>query len=435
MIASLSYKFHLPFPSTPLHPHKQSIIRTVRRKMGNAKSTPLNNAYTGLPRVPTVDPSSSTEKRDRTLTHLLRLNHHSHTILYSQQRFHNHLPHALGSAYLLGASSEHLTRLYESESKPLEPWPPTSPGEIARHDWREHISDRRYQRAYLDFFEDELVRLGYDWRRVVAEYLFQGPEPLIFGGMGGLGHSLIHLGYAFELGSKELGMEALAMFATNYNLLHGYIDAEFPTAVDGGPVDCSVPAPPTAHVTEDPLEIIHRIRMDPAFDGIFPHPGADNIAPLLELREQEVLAYYRQFKITSPADAHKSLNRVAALLLVCSHDPEQPEFDFFVVHLITVSYAIRTLLPEVPEEYALPLVKMHWLFVIVVYIIQLRKEVRPELLDGVELGGRGWGDVVQKALGKDGGSEGEMEDAHYLKGMLSFSLFTIIIISPERKRS
>ena len=196
------------------------------KKMGNTGSAPLGNPYTGLPRVPTVDPSASTDRRDRTLTHLLRLNHHSHS--------HNHLPHALGSAYLLGASSEHLTRLYESESKPLEPWPSIGLGEIARHDWREHISDRRYQRAYLDFFEDELVRLGYDWRRVVAEYLFQGPGPLIFGGLGGLGHPLIHLGYAFELESKELGMEALAMFATNYGL-HEYIDAEFPTP------NCSVP--------------------------------------------------------------------------------------------------------------------------------------------------------------------------------------------------
>ena len=137
-----------------------------------------------------------------------------------------------------------------------------------------------------------------------------------------MGHSLIHLGYAFELGSKELGMEALAMFATNYGL-HEYISVEFPTA------DCSVLAPPAAQVTEDPLEIIHRIRMDPAFDGIFSHPGADNIAPLLELREKEVLYYYRQFKITSPADAHKSLNRVATLLLACSHGPGRPEFDSF----------------------------------------------------------------------------------------------------------
>ena len=37
----------------------------------------------------------------------------------------------------------------------------------------------RYQRAYVDFFEDQLVLNGYDWRRVLGEYLFTGKEPLI----------------------------------------------------------------------------------------------------------------------------------------------------------------------------------------------------------------------------------------------------------------
>ena len=37
----------------------------------------------------------------------------------------------------------------------------------------------RYQRAYVDFFEDQLVLNGYDWRKVLSEYLFSGKEPLI----------------------------------------------------------------------------------------------------------------------------------------------------------------------------------------------------------------------------------------------------------------
>jgi hypothetical protein len=36
----------------------------------------------------------------------------------------------------------------------------------------------RYQKAFVDFFEDEMVRLGYDWKQVVAEYLFSGEEPI-----------------------------------------------------------------------------------------------------------------------------------------------------------------------------------------------------------------------------------------------------------------
>ncbi|RPB02376.1 hypothetical protein L873DRAFT_456227 [Choiromyces venosus 120613-1] len=387
--------------------------------MGNAKSTPLSNPYTGLPRVPSTDPSTSTEKRDRTLTHLLRLNHHSHTLLYSANlRFHNHLPHALGSAYLLGATSTHLTQLYESESKPLPPWPPTNPGEIARHDWREHISDRTYQRAYLDFFEDELVRFGYDWRGVVMEYLFQKPEPLLLGGLGGLGHPLIHLGYAFELGSKELGMEALSLLVTNYDsLLHGYFDGSVPLSPPPlSPPQGEYTTTTTTTTTADPAKVLSRISKSSEFDGLFEHPGADNIPVLFRRKEAAVLAFYHQFRITDLAAAHKSLTHLAATLLACSHDPGRPEYDFFIVHLTTVSHAVRTLMPEVPEEYARSLVKMQWMFIIIVYIVQLRKTVRPELLDGVDLKGRGWGDVIQKALGGERKGE-EMEDAHYLKAV------------------
>ncbi len=37
----------------------------------------------------------------------------------------------------------------------------------------------RYQRAYVDFFEDQLVLSGYDWKKVLGEYLFTGKAPLI----------------------------------------------------------------------------------------------------------------------------------------------------------------------------------------------------------------------------------------------------------------
>ena len=84
----------------------------------------------------------------------------------------------LGSAYLLGASREHLTQVYEEEAKQLEPWR-NSPGEVSKHDWRAYLGRREYQRAFIDFFEDELVVCGYDWKKLLAQYLFEGDEPLI----------------------------------------------------------------------------------------------------------------------------------------------------------------------------------------------------------------------------------------------------------------
>ena len=36
----------------------------------------------------------------------------------------------------------------------------------------------RYQRAFVNYFEDELVHHGYDWKSVVNDYLFEGNEPM-----------------------------------------------------------------------------------------------------------------------------------------------------------------------------------------------------------------------------------------------------------------
>jgi hypothetical protein len=138
-----------------------------------------------LPSVEIHDVETAPEKRPRTLKHLLRANHVNHSIIYHHLQFHNHTPHLLGSAYLLGANADQLQRIYDEESQQLEPWP-ESPAEISDADWRDFLGDKRYQRAYVDFFEDELaVKFGYTWSKVVEEYLFSGEKPLVNGLIAG----------------------------------------------------------------------------------------------------------------------------------------------------------------------------------------------------------------------------------------------------------
>jgi len=125
------------------------------------------------------------EKRPRTLKHLLRANHVNHSVIYHNLEFNNHMPHILSSAYLLGASHEQLHKIYEKEADELEPWKP-SPSEVVPADWRDYLGDRRFQRAFIDFFEDPLaMRHAYDWKKVVQEYMFEGEEPLVNGLIGG----------------------------------------------------------------------------------------------------------------------------------------------------------------------------------------------------------------------------------------------------------
>ena len=50
----------------------------------------------------------------------------------------------------------------------------------------------RYARAYLDFFEDEVVRSNYDWKRVVQRYVVEGDEPLLSGMISGGGPTMYY---------------------------------------------------------------------------------------------------------------------------------------------------------------------------------------------------------------------------------------------------
>lgn len=138
-----------------------------------------------LPSVQIHDVEAAAEKRPRTLKHLLRANHINYSIIYHNLEFHNHMPDHLSSAYLLGASTEQLHKIYDDEAKDLEEWK-DSPAEITASDWRNFLGDRNYQRAYVDFFEDELaLKFQYDWKAVVDEYIFSGKEPLVHGLISG----------------------------------------------------------------------------------------------------------------------------------------------------------------------------------------------------------------------------------------------------------
>ncbi|KAK4697620.1 cell cycle checkpoint protein, partial [Lecanoromycetidae sp. Uapishka_2] len=336
------------------------------------------------------------EKRARTLKHLLKLNHANHAILYHHLQFDNHTPHV---AYLLGASAEHLDDVYEKEHKELEPWI-DSPGEISTFDWRDYLGDRHYQRAFVDFFEDQMVLNGYDWKLVVSKYLFEGSKPLINCLIGGLGHPLIHLGYAYELSSREVAMEALGLVATTYTFFHKYLD------------DASYTKPST-YSTSSPVEILQKVAKDKRFDNLFDHQGADNIEPIFENHEAAVLEHWNAWQLPDPKKQFEESQHAAVALLVATHgSTNERKFDFFLVHVLTTTHAVRILLPIIPAKFHVPVVRQWWLLTLAVYIAQVRPAIDLERITGYDVKGKDWAWVEQEAVG------GKWSlDAHYVKGL------------------
>lgn len=138
-----------------------------------------------LPSVEIHSIETNTDRRARCLKHLLKANHVNYSIVYHNLQYDNHNPHILSSAYLLGATEGQLNTIYDAETKVLEPWHP-SPAEVTDLDWEDFLGDKRYQRAYVDYFEDKLVmEYHYDWKEEIRHFLFSGEEPLFHGLIGG----------------------------------------------------------------------------------------------------------------------------------------------------------------------------------------------------------------------------------------------------------
>ncbi|KJX93532.1 hypothetical protein TI39_contig4297g00012 [Zymoseptoria brevis] len=354
-----------------------------------------------VPKAEVHDIEERPEKRARTLKHLLKANHINHSIIYNQLRFHNHTPHILGSAYILGADADELNHLYEAESKHLEPWV-DSPGEISRDDWREFLGKKEYQRAFIDFFEDQLVRHGYDWRSLLDEYLLSGDEPLINNLIAGLAHPLIHLGYGYELSSRTVAIEALGLAACFYNDWHVYLDDPKYTK-------------PARNPTDSLFTILDRVASDPKFDNLADHQGPDNIETILGSEELAAVAleYWNSWDIKKPTEQFAESQKLAVALVVAAQSSKNEKgYDFFGVHLLTSSHAVRTLLPLIPSKHHIPLVRQWWLFTILVYIAQLRPRINIDKIKLVELDGRDWKFVKEKALKSEYST-----DAHFVKAL------------------
>jgi hypothetical protein len=140
-----------------------------------------NRSKTGAIDLPSVEIhqiETNTDKRARCLKHLLKANHVNYAILWNDLQFDNHNPHLLSSTYLLGGNENHLNEAYNNEIKDLVPWEP-SPSEVIDEDWRDFLGDKRYQRAFVDYFEDKLaMEFAYDWKKEVQHFLFSGKQPL-----------------------------------------------------------------------------------------------------------------------------------------------------------------------------------------------------------------------------------------------------------------
>lgn len=214
-----------------------------------------------------------------------------------------------------------------------------------------------------------------------------------------VGHPLIHLGYAYELQSKEIATEALGMASVCYNDLHKYLDESSYTTE-------------STYSTTSPLEILHKIHEDKRFDGLFDGPDVGKISWLLENYENLVLEHWNAWTIVDPIKQFRDSQEAAAALLVRTVEPGTRAYDFFTCHILTTSHAVRILIPFIPKKFHVSLVRQWWLLTILVYITQMR----PKINEDVEPPpAKQWNYVEDRAV-----NGAWATDAHYVKGKRFF---------------
>ena len=215
-----------------------------------------------------------------------------------------------------------------------------------------------------------------------------------------VGHPLIHLGYAYEISSRELAMEALGLATTSYNFLHKYLDDPSHTK-------------PSKFMTSSPLEILRTVAEDKRLDNLFDHAGSDNIEPIFENHEALLLEHWNSWHLPDPRKQFEDSQYAAVAFLVATHEPKNSTaYDFFVVHLLTTSHAVRILLPQIPAKFHVTLVRQWWLLTLALYIAQLRPTIEVKNITEYETDERDWAWVDKQAL------EGRWAlDAHFVKGL------------------
>lgn len=201
--------------------------------------------------------------------------------------------------------------------------------------------------------------------------------------------------------SKEIAIESLGLAATQYNFLHKYLDEPAYTQ-------------PARQPSTSTRELLDRLADDRRFDGLFAGPGLDNFGKLFEEHELLLLEYWNAWTIghDDPLAQFRESQETAVALLVQTVAPGSHAYNFFVVHLLTTSHAVRILLPFVPARFHVALVREWWLLTLAVYVAMLRPKMVPARAEpGQAARDRDWDSVVDAAL-----NSAWAKDAHFVKG-------------------
>lgn len=196
---------------------------------------------------------------------------------------------------------------------------------------------------------------------------------------------------------KEIAMEALGLACIQHNFLHKYsANASY--------------TKPSPLASNSPLDLLVQMSKDDRFKRLPENLDPHELEALFDKHEDLFLEYWNAWEMDDPVKQFQQSQESAVALLVTSVKPGTHAYNFFLVHLLTASHAVRVLLPFFPPQHHITLVREWWLLVIAVFIVKGRPLPDPGNLEK-DTSGKNWEYVQKRAL-----ASRWFNDAHFIKG-------------------
>ncbi|TDL15119.1 hypothetical protein BD410DRAFT_733140 [Rickenella mellea] len=350
----------------------------------------------------------STYETKTTLERLLAEDLEKHHCFYTPIRFHNHLNHHLLAAYDMGAPATLLQKIYDQESPSLSPINLIDREKnitgaldltITRDNWAKHLGPEKNYIGFFAFFKGEIEEKGVP--SVLEEYLFtekanaHGADMLLRL-VGGAVHPFIDLGYGVEFNQPMIVASALAQTCITAPMPSEFYDNS-PTQSPPSPAGNTTLPKGARNPTHGGLPLLQILKL--AYDSDImkppmPYNPSLNISQrrhisMVSGRPEEIARLSALWGVSASSLTDKECDERAeefiwlAVLLLAGTGKEgrKPRLDFFLMHLVTSSIFVPSLLKALPSTDAkaqllriLPALALYWL------TIRGRPRINPRLL-------------------------------------------------------
>jgi len=144
-------------------------------------------------------------------------------------------------------------------------------------------------------------------------------------------------------------------------------------------------------------------------------PGVDNLEITVKNSTDRVFIHYNQWNMNRE-NLEKMIEELFDLTVYiygATHKPNEIEFDFFLLHLLTAMHAVRVIYTHINDKQIFEHILLQFFyFAIVIYISQLRPEINENLIYDYKIDNEknNWNYVIDRTLNTE-----LINDAHVVK--------------------